>query len=75
MVQLVFEMIDKLRRAGPQRWAWDEMATIANMKFTFQEEEDACEFASRVAGDMHIYASEHPLAGPFVHDQWKPELV
>ena len=38
-VGLLFEYIALLRAAGPQRWAYDEMAAIGNMKFRFAEEE------------------------------------
>ena len=33
---LLFEYLGMLRAAGPQRWAFDELATIAQMRFRFQ---------------------------------------
>ena len=39
VIGLLFEYIALLRAAGPQRWAYDEMAAIGNMKFRFAEEE------------------------------------
>ena len=35
----MFEYLALLRAAGPQRWAYDEMAAISDMKFRFAEEE------------------------------------
>jgi secreted Zn-dependent insulinase-like peptidase len=72
---LVFEYLGMLRAAGAQRWAWDEMALIAGMKFRFQEEEDAAEYAAQVASDLHHYPAEHALAGPFLHREYDPQLV
>ena len=36
------------------RWAFDELAKIAEMKFRFAEEEDACEYVTRLAADMPV---------------------
>lgn len=35
-VGLLFEFLALLRSVGPQRWAYDELATIAQMRFRFQ---------------------------------------
>jgi uncharacterized SAM-binding protein YcdF (DUF218 family) len=39
VVGLLFEYLALLRAAGPQRWAYDEMAAIGAMKFRFAEEQ------------------------------------
>ena len=36
------------------RWAFEELATIAEMKFRFAEEEDACEYVTRLAADLLV---------------------
>jgi nardilysin len=43
VARLVFEYLALLRAAGPQRWAWDELAAMGAMKFRFQEEEEPAE--------------------------------
>jgi hypothetical protein len=43
------------------RWAFRELRDIAEMKFRFAEEEDACEYVTRVAGEAHQYAPAHVL--------------
>ena len=45
-------------RAGLCRWAFDELAKIAEMKFRFAEEEDACEYVTRLAADLPVRADE-----------------
>ncbi|CAL8470131.1 g9673 [Coccomyxa elongata] len=71
----LFGYLRMLRTVGPQRWVFDELAAIADLKFRFAEEEDACEYVSRLAADMPHYAPEHVLCGPHLYDNWNPCLV
>ena len=64
-----------MRTVGPQRWVFDELAAIADLRFRFAEEEDACEYVSRLAADMPHYAPEHVLCGPHLYEKWDPSLV
>lgn len=60
---------------GPQEWVWQEMKAIADMRFKFQEEEDAMEVATRLASTMHLHAPEHVLVAETLHETWDPVLV
>lgn len=60
---------------GPQEWVWQEMKAIADMRFKFQEEEDAMEVATRLASTMHLHAPEHILVAETLHEDWDPVLV
>ena len=72
---LLFQFLSLLRAQGPQKWVFDELADIAQMRFKFAEEEDACEYALRLAADAPYYAPEHLLNGHYLYDQWDPKLV
>ena len=72
---LLFQFLRLLREAGPQQWVFDELANIAQMRFKFAEEEDACEYALRLAADAPYYAPEHLLNGHYLYDHWDPKLV
>lgn len=72
---LLFQFLNLLRAAGPQQWVFDELANIAQMRFKFAEEEDACEYALRLAADAPYYAPEHLLNGHYLYDRWYPKLV
>lgn len=74
-VGLLFQFLNLLRKEGPQKWVFDELANIAQMRFKFAEEEDACEYALRLAADAPYYAPEHLLNGHYLYDQWNPTLV
>ena len=72
---LLFQFLNLLRSEGPQKWVFDELANISQMRFKFAEEEDACEYALRLAADAPYYAPEHLLNGHYLYDQWDPQLV
>jgi len=72
---LVFSYIKMLRQAGPQRWVFDELAATAEQRFRFAEDEEASEYVSRLAASLPLYAPEHALNGPHVHEEWRPDLV
>lgn len=74
-VGLLFQFLNLLRKEGPKKWVFDELANIAQMRFKFAEEEDACEYALRLAADAPYYAPEHLLNGHYLYDQWNPTLV
>ena len=74
-VPIVFSYIEMLRQAGPQRWVYDELAAVAEQRFRFADDEEASEYVSRLAASLPLYAPEHALNGPHVHEAWRPELV
>ena len=74
-VPLVFSYIEMLRQAGPQRWVYDELAAVAEQRFRFADDEEASEYVSRLAASLPLYAPEHALNGPHVHEAWRPDLV
>lgn len=41
--------------AAPQERVWTELKGIADMKFRFLEEEDSCDYVTRLAGSMHLH--------------------
>ncbi|KAG7670534.1 hypothetical protein Ndes2526B_g00294 [Nannochloris sp. 'desiccata'] len=75
VVDSLFHYLSMLRAAQPQRWAWDEMATIAEMKWKFLEEEDAADYTAQIASDMHMYPVEHTLQGMYLHEDFDPKLI
>lgn len=46
---------------GMVRWVFTELRDIAEMKFRFAEEEDACEYVTRLAAEMHQFPPAHCL--------------
>jgi len=75
VLPLLFSYIGLLTAAGPQAWVHGEVAAIAAARFRFAEEEEAAEYAARLAGDGRRYPAAHSLAGPYLHDEWDAGLV
>ena len=75
VLDLLFAYLNMLRREGPQRWVWDEMATAAAMKFRYLEEEDPSDYVTGIATNLQRYPPEHCLSADFLHDEWDSELV
>lgn len=61
--------------AGPQKWVWEEIKSIADMKFRFLEEEDSCDLVTRLASTMAWVQPEHLLVADYLHQQWQPDKV
>ncbi|KAL6756038.1 hypothetical protein V8C86DRAFT_3157294 [Haematococcus lacustris] len=47
---------------------------MAEMKFLFQEEEDAMDCVTRLAGPLHLVAPHHALCHEFLHNHYDPQL-
>jgi len=75
VAQLLFAACALLRRAGPQRWVWDELAGTKAMEFRFQEEEDSLEYVTRIAANASRFAPEHAVDGEWRMTAWDAEAV
>ena len=75
VAESVFQYISMLKDHGPQKWAWDEMAAISEMKWRFLEEEDPGDYVVQISSDMHIYPIHHALMGSYVHEGFDPVKV
>jgi nardilysin len=75
VIGLVFEYLDLLRSSGPQEWIWREQKAIHEMKFRYQEEEDAMDFVTKLSSNMHLVSPKHALNSEFVHEEWDPALI
>ena len=75
VAEVLFQYLSMLRAGEPQKWAWDEMAAIAEMKWRFLEEEDAAEYVAQIASDMHQYKPEDTLIGSYLYEKFDPELI
>ena len=75
IASLVFQYAAMLCREGPQKWVFDELRAVADVQFRYHEEEDADEYACRLACSMPLYAPEHTLSGDYVYEEWDPQGV
>ena len=61
--------------SGPQRWVWEELRDISGMRWRYQEEEEACEYVTRLAAALGWVEHQHVLMADYMHEAWEPEQV
>src|SRR5690606_24478985 len=66
---LLLNTIKQLETRGIKSWRYDELRTLANIDFHFQEKETPIESVSRYAYDMHIYAAPDILRGDYLYTE------
>ncbi|CAD7699759.1 unnamed protein product [Ostreobium quekettii] len=74
-VQLLFQYLKMIRDAKAQRWVYNELRAIGEMKFRFSEEEDAASYVTKLATGLFIYEPQHVLVASRLYDDWDPGLV
>lgn len=75
IVEYLFGYIAMLKQAGPQEWAFRELAAIGGLKFRFYEEGDVADLVADLSSDMHIYPVHHAVAATYLYKVWDPQLV
>ena len=75
VVQMAFQYLEMLRQRSPQKWIWDEMSTISQLKWRFLEEEDPADYVAQTSSDMQLYPIKHVLSWSYLHEIFDPELV
>ncbi|KAK2447643.1 Insulinase (Peptidase family M16) family protein [Trifolium repens] len=63
-----------LLRDSPQEWIFEEIQTIGNMKFNF-EDETQLNYAIRLSENMLFYPPEHVISATYVCKKWDEEMI
>ena len=66
IIELVFAYIALLHAASREQWqaVYEEEKAIHAMNFAFKSKESPANYASQLAGDLHVYAPAEILSGP-----------
>eukprot|EP00742_Colponemidia_sp_Colp-10_P005576 GILJ01005960.1.p1 GENE.GILJ01005960.1~~GILJ01005960.1.p1 ORF type:complete len:1056 (+),score=190.79 GILJ01005960.1:47-3214(+) len=75
VVDFVFQYLNLLKRTGPLRWIYDELKTVADMKFKFAEKIDPVEYVEELAVSMIYHPMEHVLTGSEVFYEFDELLL
>ena len=75
VIGLLFQYLGMLQKEGLQGWAYAELAAIAATKFQWANEEEACDYVTRLAADMLHYEPQHTLNADSLYEGWNAELV
>jgi nardilysin len=76
VISAVYQYLALMRaEPGPQKWVYDELKAVREMRFRFHQEISADEYVQSLAADMLTYAQEHTLSGGFLYKEWDAGLV
>ncbi|XP_041865501.1 insulin-degrading enzyme-like [Melanotaenia boesemani] len=71
----MFQYIQKLRTEGPQEWVFEECKDLRKIAFRFKDKERPRGYTSSVAGQIHYYPLEEALAGEYLLEDFRPDLI
>jgi len=76
ILALIFEYVKLLRREGPKDETYHELKSLQEISFTYKEDSPAPDdFAAAASHSLHHYPASEALRGPFIIDEWKPDLI
>lgn len=75
ILRLSFAYLGLIAKNGVQEWIHRECETLNGIRFRFKDKENPQNLAMSQAASLHRYPSEQSLRGPYIMDEWKPELV
>ncbi|MEM7408116.1 MAG: insulinase family protein [Pseudomonadota bacterium] len=71
----VFTKLDLIRAEGPQRWRFDEVASMNRLAFKFQEPAAAGALAQGLAHALHVYPAADVIRAGYAMDEFSPVLI
>eukprot|EP00798_Chlamydomonas_sp_ICE-L_P021127 gene21127-28014_t len=64
-IELAFQYLQMMSEMGPQKWVWDELKAISEMKFMFQEETEAMDYVTSLSATTHLLKPHVHLKSAF----------
>lgn len=71
----VFEYLALLQHTGPNERVFNEIKTIEDNDFRWQQQEDPIELVSEVSENMHLYPTTHYLTGDTLLWTYDPDII
>ncbi|XP_029847495.1 insulin-degrading enzyme isoform X2 [Ixodes scapularis] len=75
IVTLVFQYLNMLRKEGPQEWVFKELQDQSRMAFRFKGKDTPQGYARDLASLVHLFPMEDVLAGPYLLEDYRPDLI
>ena len=64
-----------LKKLGPQKWVFDELAGLSKVQFRFKDKEKPQSYVCRLASLLQYYPMEEVISGDYAFKEWRPDLV
>ena len=75
ITSLLFEYISILKEKPPEKWLYEEQATVANLAFEFQERSAALQYVYGIAPRLQHYPPEDLISSSYLMKEFDPELI
>lgn len=75
ILQILFAYLNLLREEGPQERLFAEQARLAELGFRFREQGAPIGYVSSLSNGMHYYAPRDVLAGAYLMETYRPDLI
>lgn len=66
VLDVLFEYLRMLQGSPIERWVWDEMKVLEELRFRFLSKAHPINYTSDLAGSMQIHSPEHYLSGDYL---------
>ncbi|KAH7985205.1 hypothetical protein HPB52_024265 [Rhipicephalus sanguineus] len=64
-----------LRTEGPQRWIFQELQELWRIAFRFKGKDTPQSYVRDLAGMLHLFPFQDVLAGPYLLEEYRPDLI
>jgi insulysin len=75
IVRVVFQYIELLKKNGALAWVFHECQSISRMAFRFKEKASPSNYTSSLAGNMHKFAPEDVICGPYLVEEFDKAVI
>ncbi|XP_022831440.1 nardilysin-like [Spodoptera litura] len=75
VLEAIFSYINMLKKIGPSERIYDEIRTIEETSFRFEEESQPAEYVETLSENMHFYPPEHFITGDRLYYKYDPKGI
>ena len=75
VLELLFQYLAMLKRAGPQQTLFEEQARLAALSFRFRPDVQPLRYVTGLSNDMHLFEPADVLRGNYLMDDYQPTLI
>ncbi|KER29306.1 hypothetical protein T265_04051 [Opisthorchis viverrini] len=75
IVTKVYQYLKMLRSQEPQEWIFLENQALNNLHFRFKDKEPPYEYVVQLATNLHRFAPQDVLRGPYLLRTFEPQLI
>ncbi|XP_064292725.1 nardilysin-like isoform X2 [Plodia interpunctella] len=75
VLDAIFSYINMLRKIGPSQRVFEEIKTIEETSFRFEEESQPSDYVETLANNMHFYPPQHYITGDRLYYKYDPKGI